>query len=473
MSAPSIEPTVRKSASGPRGTRVNPPLPSITESDALYARALPLIPAVTQTLAKGPTQWVKGVAPKYLLRGEGARVWDVDGNTYLDFMMAVGPLSLGYANPVVDEAIRDQLHDGIVFSLMHPLEVEVAELIRDVVPGAEMVRFSKTGCDVTTAAVRLARAFTGRSKVLCCGYHGWHDWYIAATDRDRGIPDEVKNLTHTFAYNDLASFEAALDGDTACVILEPMVFEHPHPDFLPELAERCRQNGTLLIFDEMWTGFRCAMGGAQERFGVTADLACFSKAIANGMPLSVLTGRSDVMRLLEKDVFFFTTFGGEALSLAAARATIHELRANNVPARLERLGSSLRDRYNALAVSHGLGDVTRCVGLGCRTLVTFDAKGPAFACNPLEMKSLMQQELLRRGILWSGFHNLSAAHSEADIDVLLAAYVDCLRVLATAISSNTVRAALLGEPVEPVFRRVGGFNTKPKAATGGIQHASR
>lgn len=447
----------------PEGKRVgmDPTLPVIARSNALYERALRRIPAVTQTLAKGPGQHVKGVAPKYLRRGEGCHVWDVDGNEFIDFTMGVGPLSLGYAYPAVDDAIRAQLEDGITFSLMHPLEVEVAELISEVVPGAEMVRFSKTGCDVTTAAVRLARAFTGRRKVLCCGYHGWHDWYISITDRNRGIPDEVAELTYTFAYNDLSSVEAALDDDVACVILEPMVFEAPRDGFLTELAALCKRNGTLLVFDEMWTGFRIAVGGAQERFGVTADLACFSKAVANGMPLSVLTGRADVMRLLDKDVFFFTTFGGEALSLAAAKATIHELRTQDVPAQLERLGDELKDRYNQLAHDLGL-DFSRCVGLGCRTMVTFEAKGAAAGANPLEMKSLVQQELIRRGILWAGFHNLSFSHTEEDLSHLLAAYREALGVLRAALDRGDVRGALLGEPVEPVFRRVSGFNMKPR-----------
>src|SRR5262249_48352539 len=265
---------------------------------------------------KGPGQFVRGVAPKYLQRGLGSRVWDVDGNEYLDWSMAVGPLSLGYAYPAVDDAIRRQLQDGITFSLMHPLEVDVAQLVGALVPGADSVRFSKTGADVTSAAVRLARAFTGREKVLCCGYHGWHDWYVAVTDRDRGIPAAVAARTYTIPYNDLPAAREALDGDTACVILEPVTFEPPKPGYLAGLREACEEAGALLVFDEMWTGFRLALGGAQEHFGVRADLACFSKAVANGMPLSLLTGRADVMSLLERDVFFFTTFGGEALSLA-------------------------------------------------------------------------------------------------------------------------------------------------------------
>src|SRR5262245_35109150 len=200
-------------------------LPVIAQSDAWYARATGLIPACTQTLAKGPGQYVAGVAPKYLQRGKGSHVWDVDGNEFIDFSMAIGPLSLGYAYEAVDRAIRAQLEDGITFSMMHPLEVEVAELIREVVPNAEMVRYSKTGADVTSAAVRLARAFTGRSNVICCGYHGWHDWYISATDRSLGVPKTVQSLTRIFDYNDIDSVSDALDENTACAILEPMIFD--------------------------------------------------------------------------------------------------------------------------------------------------------------------------------------------------------------------------------------------------------
>ena len=447
----------------PKPVTLDPEPPVIARSQALLARARRVIPAATQTLAKGPGQQVRGVSPLYLQRGRGSHVWDVDDNEYIDFTMAVGPLPLGYAHPVVDAAVRAQLEDGITFSLVHPLEVEVAELLSVVVPGAVSIRFSKTGADVTSAAIRLARAFTGRDKVLCCGYHGWHDWYVSVTDRARGIPDGTVAQTSTFAYNDLASVEAALDDDTAALILEPMVFEHPAPGFLEGLAELCRRRGALLIFDEMWTGFRAALGGAQERFGVKADLACFSKAIANGMPLAALTGRADVMRLLDREVFFFTTFGGEALSLAAAKATIGYLNDHAVPAGLDAKGERLKLRYQRLATELDL-DFTRCVGLGCRTMVSFEPKGRATAADPLEMKSLVQQELVRRGVLWQGFHNLSQAHDEADIDHLFGAYREALQVLKRALDAGNLRGALLGEPVEPLFRRVSNFHTKPKPA---------
>jgi glutamate-1-semialdehyde aminotransferase len=431
--------------------------PSIKNSDKLYKKALDLIPSTTQTLAKGPQQNVKGVAPKYLQKGKGSHVWDVDGNEYIDFNMAIGPLSLGYAYPKVDEAIKKQLEDGITFSLMHPLEVEVAEIINKVVPNAESIRYSKTGADVTSAAIRVARAFTGKEKILCCGYHGWHDWYISVTDRDKGIPETIKDLTFTVNYNDIESVKESIDSEIAAIILEPFVFEAPKNNFLHELRKLCNENDILLIFDEMWTGFRIALGGAQEYFGVDADLATFSKAVANGMPLSILTGKKEVMKVLNEDVFFYTTFGGEALSLAAAKATIEELKEKNVPEYLARQGKKLKDGYNQIAEELGL-NYTKCIGYECRSLITFDAS----AGNPLEIKSFVQQEMIKRGILFGGFHNMCFSHSDEDIVYTLKAYQAVLQLLKKAVEENNVRDELKGEPVAPVFRKVSNFNTKPK-----------
>ena len=430
--------------------------PKIDQSNEIFARAKKLSPAWTQTLAKGPQQYVNGVMPKYAAKGKGARIWDVDGNEYLDYQMAIGPLSLGYGYKKVDDAIKAQLDDGITFSLMHPLEVEVAEMIRDIIPNAESVRFSKTGADVCSAAVRLARAYTGRNKILCCGYHGWHDWYIGVTDRDAGIPQATKDLTFTFNYNDIEQFEKSLDSDTACVILEPMVFEHPKDGFLEKVAELCKKNGTLLVFDEMWTGFRLGMGGAQEAFGIKPDLAVYSKAIANGMPISVLTGRADVMDLLTEKVFFFTTFGGDALSLAATKATLTELKEKNVPKYLQTVGKRLKDGYNQIARDLDL-TFTRCIGYDARTMVVFDAAGG----NPLELKSFVQQELGKRGILWSGFHNMSFSHTDADVDYTLKAYKEVLELLKDGVVKGDLRSRIRGDLVSPVFRRVSNFNMKP------------
>ena len=432
--------------------------PPIFESQKWLDRARGLIPACTQTLAKGPTQFVQGVAPNFAIRGKGCRVWDADGNEYVDLSMGVGPLSLGYAYDRVDDAIRAQLADGITFSLVHPLEVEVAEMIREVVPCAQAVRYSKTGADATSAAVRLARAFTGRENVFCCGYHGWHDWYVGVTSRNKGVPDAVRKSVFTFEYNDLDAVSAGLGPDTACVILEPMVFEFPKDDFLARLRDLCRERGVLLIFDEMWTGFRWALGGAQEYFGVTPDLACFSKAVSNGMPLSILAGRADVMALLEEDVFFFTTFGGEALSLAAAKATMAEMKDKNVTSVLAERGLRLKDGYNRLASRLGLSERTWCQGHSARSLIQFNGGGQ----DPLLMKSLVQQEMIRRRVLWSGFHNLSFSHTPADLDRILQAYEETLFILKAGLEdAGLLRRFLKGTPVQQVFRKTSGFDTKP------------
>lgn len=425
--------------------------PDITISNAWYERAKQIMFPVTQTMAKGPSQYVNGVAPKYLAKGKDAHVWDVDGNEYIDFNMGIGPISLGYGYETVDRAIQQQLKDGITFSLMHPLEVELSELIHRIIPNAEAVRIAKTGAEVCSAAVRISRAFTGRKKVLCCGYHGWHDWYIGTTSRAEGIPQEIKDLSATFDYNNIESLKAKLDEEVACVILEPFIFEAPKNNFLQEVQELCRANGTLLIFDEMWTGFRVAVGGAQEYFSITPDLAVYSKAFANGMPIALLTGRKDVMQLFEKDVFFYSTFGGEALSMAAAMATIHEMIDKNVPAALAAKGKKLKEGYNALAAKHNLTAATTCQGFDCRTIITFNAS----AGDPLILKSFVQQEMIKRGILWGGFHNVCFTHSEEDITKTLAAYDEVLALLATALKENNVAEQLRGKPVEAVFRKVG------------------
>ncbi|UOE51711.1 aminotransferase class III-fold pyridoxal phosphate-dependent enzyme [Mucilaginibacter sp. SMC90] len=438
---------------------LNNDYPNITESDKLYERALKVQKPVTQTLAKGPGQFTKGVAPKYLVKGKGSHVWDVDGNEYIDLNSAIGPISLGYAYPAVDEAIRQQLNDGITFSLMHPLEVELSELVQQVVPNAEAVKISKTGADVCSAAIRVARAFTGRDKVFCCGYHGWHDWYIGITSRNSGVPEAIQDLTYTFEYNDIESVKAALDETVAALILEPFIFEAPKPSYLQELAEVCKANGTLLIFDEMWTGFRVALGGAQEYFNVKADLAVFSKACANGMPIALLTGRADVMELFNSEVFSYTTFGGEALSLAACIATINELRDKKVPQYLDEHGALLKDGYNSLAIQLGVDKYTRCVGFNCRSMVTFTPD----AGNGLEVKTFMQQEMIKRGVLWAGFHNMCYSHTTEDIDYILAAYRDVLPLVKEAIESGNIKDHLKGEVLEAVFRKVSNYNIKPKS----------
>jgi glutamate-1-semialdehyde aminotransferase/spore coat polysaccharide biosynthesis protein SpsF (cytidylyltransferase family) len=430
-----------------------PPLPrTLEQSRLLKQRAERLIPACTQTFSKGPSQFVQGIAPVFLARGEGSHVWDVDDNEYIDWPMALGPVILGHNYPEVIEAVRRQLRDGVAFSLPHSLEIEVAELLCETIPCAEMVRFGKNGSDVTAAAVRVARAFTGRDLVACCGYHGWQDWYIGTTTRCSGVPKAVRDLTLAFDYNDIDSLKrlfAEYHGQIAAVILEPIGVQEPINAFLQEVQKEAHRGGALLVFDEVVTGFRLAMGGAQQHFGVIPDLACVGKAMGNGFPISAIVGRRDVMQLFD-EVFFSFTFGGEAIALAAAKATIRTLRGHNVIARLWEQGKRLQDGYGVLARAHGIDNYTRCVGLPPHTVVVFrDAEGQ----ESLLVKSLFMQECLKRGVLFSGVQNICFRHSPADIDATLRVYNTALAIVADAVKHGTVHQRLEGAPVEPVFRR--------------------
>ena len=414
-------------------------------------RAEKLIPAVTQTLSKGPTQFVEGVAPIYLQSGKGSHVFDVDGNEYIDYPGALGPIVLGYAYPATTEAVTKQLQEGITFSLMHPLEVEVAQLLVDVIPCAEMVRFAKNGSDVTSQAVRVSRAYTGRDKIAKCGYHGAQDWYVASTTRDRGVPSFNKKLILEFQYNHIDTLEgifAENPGEIACVIMEPVITEEPKDGFLEQVQDLAHRDGAVFIFDEVKTGFRVALGGAQELYGVVPDLACCGKAMANGMPISALVGRAVIMKELE-DVFFSMTFGGEVLSLAAALSTIKELRDKNVFAHLWKQGEKLKNGYNSLAAEFGLTDCTVCAGLPPKALVQFfDAGG----FSALTLKSLLQQEVIKRGVLFNGEHMLSYSHSDEDIETTLQAYGESLAILSGALKAGTVEQMLEGKKLQDVFR---------------------
>ncbi len=424
--------------------------PNISKSLEMYDRAKKLMHPITQTLAKGPGQFTFGVSPIYVERAKGSKIWDVDGNEYLDYCMGIGPISLGYGYDRVDNAIKEQLEKGITFSLMHRLELEVAERLHEIIPNAESIRITKQGADACSAAVRIARAFTKRDKVAVCGYHGWHDWYIGTTTRDAGIPQAIKDLTVMIQYNNIESVKAVMTPDLACLILEPIIFEEPKDNFLHEVQALCKANGTLLIFDEMWTGFRLALGGAQEFFGIKPDLAVYSKACANGMPIAFLTGRDDVMSLFESDVFYFTTFGGEALSLAATLATLDEMKEKNVPQYLASQGQKIKDGFNALREKHGMADYITIGGYPCRSIVNFTEK----AGDTLVLKTYLQQEMIKRGILWSSFHNMCFSHSDADVQLTLDAYDDIFPTFKQLIESNSVASALKGQVVEAVFRKV-------------------
>lgn len=420
-------------------------------SEALLARALKVIPLASQTFSKSLTQYPYGISPYFISRGQGSHVWDVDGNEYVDFINALASVTLGYNDPDVTSAVREQLESGVIFSLPHPIEMEVAERIVAMVPCAEMVRFGKNGSDATAGAIRLARAHTGRERVAVCGYHGWQDWYIGSTARHRGVPKATRDLTHSFTYNDAASLERLLlqhPGEFAAVILEPMNVAQPQQDFLETVARLARQHGALLVFDETITGFRYANGGAQEYFGVTPDLATFGKGLANGYPVSAVAGRRDLMTLME-EIFFSFTFGGEALSLAASAATLDKLRRENVCARIAAQGEKLIAGINQRIALHRVGEFVSIVGHPSWTfLVLRDLPG----ISQWQTKTLLLQELFARGVLSLGSHNLSFAHSDADIARLLDVYDEVFPLLRAGAVEGRMHELLRCKPLEPLFK---------------------
>ena len=420
-------------------------------SQALSIRAEQSIPLGSQTFSKSRLCFPYGAAPLFIERGQGAKVWDVDGNEYLDFASGLLAISLGYCDADVNQAVLEQLNLGSIFSLPHRLETEVAEQLIELIPCAEMVRFGKNGTDATSACIRLSRAITGRERVAVCGYHGWQDWYIGSTTRHLGVPECVRELTHRFDYNDLASLQAlfaAHPGEFAAVILEPMNVTWPTPEFLPGLRQLCDEQGTLLIFDETITGFRYHLGGAQTLFGVTPDLAAFGKGMANGFPISAVVGKRDYMRRME-DIFFSGTFGGDAIALAAANAVIKKMRHLDVPARLAERGQQLLDGLNALLQELKAPNWLSTAGHPSWSFLLV-ADSPNHTTWLL--KSYLIQELCKRGILTLGSHNLNLAHSEQDVQTLLKVYAEVLPELIRLDAAGKVTEALDGEPIQPVFK---------------------
>jgi glutamate-1-semialdehyde 2,1-aminomutase/spore coat polysaccharide biosynthesis protein SpsF len=434
-----------QAVAGPASPR---PLPV---SQRLLERAQAVIPGAAQTFSKSTSQYVQRVSPVFLQRGEGCRVWDVDGHAYIDYVQGLLPNILGYGCQAVDDAFHAQARHGHSFSLPHPLEVELAERLTRIIPCAEMVRFCKNGSDATAGAVRVARAFTGREHIACCGYHGWQDWYIGSTTRNGGVPQAVRDLTHPFAFNNLASLEAvfaAHPGGVAAVIMEPFNFTEPQPGFLEAVRDLAHRHGALLIYDEICTGFHFGLGGVQKIFGVTPDLACFGKAMGNGYPIACIAGRRDVMKVFE-DVFFSFTFGGEVASMAAAMAVLDILEHTDALQRIEAQGRRIQDGFNALAQEAGLYPRFECVGRPQWSLMKFrNAEGQ----DSLLERSLFQQEAIKRGILHLVTHNMTAAHDDAAVDQTLTAYAAVFKTLALWLADSQPTRFLEGPMIQPVFR---------------------
>ena len=421
-------------------------------SNRLFSEAVNYIPLASQTFSKCAQQFPKGFAPLFLDRGLGARVWDVDGNEYVDLIGGLLTNVLGYCDPDINLAIKNQLDRGISFSLATELEIQLAKKLNSLIPCAEKVRFAKNGSDATTGCIRVARAATKKNIIICTGYHGWHDWYLSATTRDKGVPASLKDHTLKVPFNDLDALESVLvahSSDVAAIMVEPMSAVWPHSTYLESLKRLAHNHGALLIFDEVVTGFRFSLGGAQEYFGVTPDLAAFGKALGNGMPISAVVGRADLMNEME-EVFFSSTFGGEALSIAAAIAVIDKLERLEGIQKIWKFGGLIRNKIDEIIAKHGLVDILSLVGADCWTILNFkDHKNS----SKEEIKSLFVKVMLSEGVLINASNNVMLAHAldKESLSIILSAYEVACAQLSKSLCENSVLNDLSTEPIFPVF----------------------
>ena len=409
-----------------------------------------LIPALSQTFSKAPYSYVEGVYPTYLSHGKKSHVFDVDNNEYIDYVLALGPITLGYCYPKVDEAIKTQLKKGISFSIPHYLEVEVSEELKKIIPGTDMVRFAKTGSDAGTAAIRAARAYTKRDNIAYFGGGGvWHDWFTVITSRNEGIPKNQKKMIKKFNYNDIESLKILFEnwkGEIAAVYMEPMITEYPKKNYLQQVKKLAKKNGTVLIFDEVVTGFRFSLGGAQELLKTTADLVVFGKGIANGMPLAAITGKYKFMEKFN-DIFYSTTYGGETLSLAAAKAVIQEFKDKNVIDHCWGLGKMLMSNFNKMAEELNVN--VRMKGIPVRSsIICIDNNNKP----SLLMKSYFYQELIKQGILFGpGYVLFSYSHSKKDVNGTLKACRVAMQKLQIAVKDGNMKKKMEGNIMKKVM----------------------
>ena len=392
----------------------------------LFQEQLNLVPGGSQTNAKRPSAFAYGAYPIYVRKARGCRIEDVDGYGYIDFIHGCGPIVLGYRYPAVDRAVRRQLRRGIISGLLYPVETEAARLLCEMVPCAEMVRFLKGGGEATAAAARIARACTGREVILNCGYRGWPDVWAAAVN-SRGVPECLTRLTVTYPFGDFPATEKLLEqhrGKVAAVFIS-VLGEIPEEGYLQALCDLAHEHGALFVMDEVITGFRLAPGGAQEYFGVVPDLACFAKAMANGMPVSAVAGKAEHMKVMA-DLAITVTYGGEALSLAAAVATMMEVRERNVPTHLWHMGRRLMVGMEKAAAENAIP--FRCGGFAPAHHMQFLDLEPQ---EKLHVWMFFLQETAARGVLFrrGSMNAMTFSHTERDIDRVVEQSAEVFRLL--------------------------------------------
>ena len=415
-----------------------------TLSKNLLERARRVIPHQTGTFSRAASSYVEGIYPLYVKSGHGSHFTDVDGNDYLDYLMALGPITLGYNYPVMNEAIIKQLNDGILFSLPHPVEVELSELLSHTIPHAEMVKFEKSGSNAVTAAVRAARAYTKKDMIAYCGTGGvLHDWQAAMVSRNGGVPKFNGELIKIFDYNDPDGLEQIFEDNPekiAAVVLEPTLFEEPKNDFLKKVRKIVNTHDSLLILDEVVTGFRFDIAGAQKYFNIKGDMVCFGKGMANGLPLSAITGPAEFMKTFD-DLWVSSTNNSETLSMAGSMAVITEMKEKNTIKHCWNMGEKLFKGWNKIAQENGIN--AQMTGYPIRMdLKCYDENNS----ESLSMKSLISQEMIKQGIFMSilGSSYISYSHSITDIEYTLKAFENVCNYIAKKVLDNDYEKYLEG-----------------------------
>lgn len=435
---------------------------NFTKSKEFSSTIHDLIPGGAHTYTKGDDQFPEN-APAAITHGKGARVWDLDENEYIDCSMGLTSVCIGHGYEPVAQAVAEAAYKGSNFQRPALIELEAAKLFLETTQSGDMVKFAKNGSTVTTAAVKLARAYTGRNRVAIAREHNffsYDDWFIVTTPCDTGIPSQTRSMTAAFSYNDFASVEALLannDHDIACFILEPVKFDPPKDDFLQKVAALCKERGVLLILDEMISGFKWSLKGAHNFLGVEPDMATWGKGIANGFSACALTGRADIMELggirnegRDKLFLISTTHGAETTGLAAMNATIQAFKQHDMIASNWQRGAALKERLQQIINTRGLQNALQLVGYPCLfALVCRNAEG-----NTDDFfRTLMLQEMIARGVLFQGLFYTTWSHQQAEMDHMAMAFDEACSVYRKAIDAGTTKTLLVGRPAKPVFRK--------------------
>ena len=423
------------------------------ESIKLLEKSRTLIPGLTQTFSRAAPTFVEGCYPVYAKSAQGSHFFDVDNNEFIDYLMALGPITLGYNYPSVNQAVMEQLQDGVLFSLPHPIEIEVSELISEIIPNAEMIKFEKSGSNAVTGAVRAARALTKREKIAYCGSGGvWHDWQAAMVSRNDGVPKFNQDLIKVFDYNDASGLEQIFlenPNEIATVVLEPTYLEKPKNDFLQQVRKLTNENKSILILDEIVTGFRFDLQGGQKYFDIEGDFICYGKGIANGFPLSIIAGKSEFMKVFDK-LWVSSTNNSETLSLAACNATINEMKNNNTLDYCWNLGKKLFDGWNKIVENYDLD--AKMIGYDIRmALKCFDSQKN----ESNSLKALILQEMIKKGVFISPGHTfISYSHSKLDISNTLNSLEDTCDMISKKVKDDNFKELVEGNLPQSVWSMI-------------------